>query len=117
MTAQTPAGVLAAPVGGRIRVSEGLSGFGGLHGGLALALLTSAMDDLVDGRALRSATAQFLRPVRDEAAVRAWVLRHGRVMSATEATAGVGDECTSTRPRCGELVTAPPRARSPRPLQ
>jgi acyl-CoA thioesterase len=92
MTAQTPADVLAAPVGERIRVSQGLSGFGGLHGGLALALLTSAMGDLVDGRLLRSATAQFLRPVRDEVAVRAWVLRHGRVMSATEATAGVGDE-------------------------
>jgi acyl-CoA thioesterase len=92
MTAQTPTDLLAAPVGERIRVSEELSGFGGLHGGLALALLTSAMGDLVDGRVLRSATAQFLRPIRNEAAVRAWVLRHGRVMSATEATAADGDE-------------------------
>ena len=92
MTAQTPTDLLAAPVGERIRVSEELSGFGGLHGGLALALLTSAMGELVDGRALRSATAQFLRPIQNEAAVRAWVLRHGRVMSATEATAGDGDE-------------------------
>src|SRR5258706_16354843 len=92
MTTQKPVDVLAASVGERIQVGEGLSGFGGLHGGLALALLTSAMGDLVDGRVLRSATAQFLRPVRNEAAVRAWVLRHGRVMSATEATAGVGDE-------------------------
>jgi acyl-CoA thioesterase len=81
-----------APVGGRIRVREGLWGFGGLHGGLALALLTSAMGELVDGRVLRSATGQFLRPVRNAAAVRACVLRHGRVMTATEATAGVGDE-------------------------
>ena len=92
MTAQTPADVLAEPVGEGIRVSEGLSGFGGLHGGLALALLASAMGDLVDGRVFCIATAQFLRPVRNEAAVHAWVLRHGRVMSATEATAGIGDE-------------------------
>jgi acyl-CoA thioesterase len=92
MRPETPADVLAAPVGERILVSEGLSGFGGLHGGLALALLTSAMGELVDGRVLRSATAQFLRPIRNEAAVRSWVLRHGRAMSATEATAGVGDE-------------------------
>ena len=92
MTAHTPTDLLAAPVGERIRASEGLSGFGGLHGGLALALLTSAMSELVDGRVLRSATAQFLRPIRNEAAVRAWVLRHGRVMSATEATAAGGDE-------------------------
>jgi acyl-CoA thioesterase len=92
MTAQTPAELLAAPVGDRIQVSDGLSGFGGLHGGLSLAVLTSAMGALVPGLQLRSATAQFLRPVRSEAAVRAWVLRHGRLMSATEATASTGDE-------------------------
>jgi acyl-CoA thioesterase len=92
VTAQTPAEVLAAPVGDRIQVSERLSGFGGLHGGLSLAVLTSAMAGLVPGRQLRSATAQFLRPVRGEAAVRAWVLRHGRLMTATEATAGTDDE-------------------------
>ena len=50
------------------------------------------MGGLVPGRQLRSATAQFLRPVRGEAAVHAQVLRHGRLMSVTEATAASDDE-------------------------
>ena len=91
MTAQTPAALLAAPIDDRIEVSEGLWGFGGLHGGLSLAVLTSAMGRLVPGRQLRSATAQFLRPIRGEAGVRALVLRNGQSMSVTEATAAVGD--------------------------
>ncbi|MGH9290703.1 MAG: acyl-CoA thioesterase [Acidimicrobiales bacterium] len=92
MTAQTPAELLAEPVGDRIQVSEGLWGFGGLHGGLSLAVLTSAMGRLVPGRQLRSATAQFLRPVRGKAALRAGVLRQGRSMSVTDATAANDDE-------------------------
>jgi acyl-coenzyme A thioesterase PaaI-like protein len=84
----TPAALLAAPVGERIRADRGLTGFGGLHGGLSLALLTSAMRDLVPGAHLRSATAQYLRAIRDEVEVRASVVRRGNTMSATEATAG-----------------------------
>ncbi len=85
---RTPAALLAEPVGDTIVAGEGLSGFGGLHGGLALALLTSAMGRLVPGLALRSTTAQFVRPLRDGAEVGARLLRQGRVLSATEATAG-----------------------------
>jgi Acyl-CoA thioesterase C-terminal domain/Acyl-CoA thioesterase N-terminal domain len=85
---RTPAALLAEPVGDTIVAGEGLSGFGGLHGGLALALLTSAMGRLVPGLALRSTTAQFVRPLQDGAAVDARLLRQGRLLSATEATAG-----------------------------
>ena len=86
--ARTPAALLAEPVGATIVAGEGLSGFGGLHGGLALALLTSAMTELVPGLALRSTTAQFVRPLRDGAGVQSRVVRQGRLLSATEATAG-----------------------------
>jgi hypothetical protein len=43
-----------------------LFGFGGLHGGLGLALLTASMARHVDGRPLRSVVGHFLRPMREE---------------------------------------------------
>jgi Thioesterase-like superfamily len=50
----------------RITISPALWGFGGVHGGLTLALLTEAMRRRADGRALRRVFAQFRRPLRDE---------------------------------------------------
>jgi hypothetical protein len=50
----------------RITISPALWGFGGVHGGLTLALLTEAMRRRADGRALRSVFAQFRRPLREE---------------------------------------------------
>jgi hypothetical protein len=88
MSDQSIAALLAEPVGSRIHVGDEWSGFGGLHGGLSLALLTSAMSQLVPDLCLRSVTAQYLRAVRGETEVEVWASRRGRTLSATEATAG-----------------------------
>lgn len=83
----SPGAILAAPVGDRLRLGNDLWGFGGVHGGLALALLTSAMRDLVPGAALRSVTGQFVKPIRDGAEVEARLIRRGRLVAVTAATA------------------------------
>src|SRR5512135_1835573 len=55
-----------AGTAGPFKLGPALWGFGGVHGGLALALLTAAMRRRADGRALRRVFAQFRRPLRDE---------------------------------------------------
>ena len=102
MTARRPAGVLAARVGDRIRVSEGLSGFGGLNGGSRAGV--AHFDDGRSRRPQRSAQ-------RDRAILTPHAGRGGRagmgaspqpVMSATEATAGVGDQLHVDAPPVGD---------------
>lgn len=61
------AGVLDAAVSSsQLRLNASFWGFGGIHGGLSLALLTSAMRRQARGRLLRSASAQFKRPLREQ---------------------------------------------------
>ena len=54
----TPPGVLLGqPVPRHLALGEHLRGFGGIHGGLTLALLTSAMQRHATDEPLRSVTA------------------------------------------------------------
>ncbi|MFI7013392.1 acyl-CoA thioesterase [Streptomyces sp. NPDC050164] len=48
---------------GHVDVRDHLKGFGGLHGGLALALVTSAMRQHAEGRELVSVTGRFGRAI------------------------------------------------------
>lgn len=59
--------VMAAPASDRlINLGASLWGFGGVHGGLALGLLTAGMSIRADGRVLQRVSGQFRRPLRDE---------------------------------------------------
>jgi hypothetical protein len=85
--APTPAGLLDEPLTGPMSADPSLWGFGGLHGGLVLARLTQAMGDQLRGGVLRSATARFHRPVRDEWSIETAVTRAGRTATTTAARA------------------------------
>lgn len=52
------------PPGAPVELGPSMWGFGGVHGGLALALLTAAMERRAAGRVLRSVSAQYRRPLR-----------------------------------------------------
>ena len=58
--------MLESPRGSDREIPSTLWGFGGLHGGLALALLTHDMTDPESGQQLRAATGRFHRPVREK---------------------------------------------------
>ena len=82
-----------------VEADERLWGFGGLHGGLALAELTAALGEAVGpGAQLRSVTGQFLRPLRDDADVVATPLRRGRstATAAGRARTAAGDALVAT---------------------
>ena len=93
---------------GRARVS----GFGGLHGGPALALFTWAIGSWSTTWASQR---HSWSPGGDEAYEAA--ARHGGVSCPPpKRPPATATKCTSTRPgACGEPVTAPRRARSPLP--
>ncbi len=61
-------------------------GFGGVHGGLSLALMAGAMLQPAHGRVLRSITAQFRRPLRDPFTIEAVVESSGKAISWLSAT-------------------------------
>lgn len=77
----SPGALLAGPTGGIIDPGAKLGGFGGLHGGLLLALMVSAMSEQAPGVRLHSATSRFYRPVSGEFSIKADVTRRGRVVS------------------------------------
>lgn len=56
-------------------------GFGGLHGGLALALLTRALQARAEGRVLRQVSGQFRRPLRASLSLRVPQQVPGRTVS------------------------------------
>lgn len=59
--------VLAAPRGAsRLSLGRSLWTFSGAHGGLVLAMLTTAMRERAAGRRLRQVSGQFRRPLRGE---------------------------------------------------
>ncbi|MFT3812236.1 MAG: thioesterase family protein [Acidovorax sp.] len=65
-TLTTMAQVLgAASPGARMELDRSWWGFGGLHGGLALGLLTAAMQARAQGRPLRQVSGQFRRALRE----------------------------------------------------
>jgi hypothetical protein len=88
-TPSWPPGALlrAASFDGLIEVGRDLRGFGGVHGGLGLALLTTAMQRQVTGALLRRVTARYLRPLGDIFGIEVSVERAGRVMTALAAHA------------------------------
>jgi hypothetical protein len=75
-----------------LSATEHLWGFGGLHGGLALALLTGAMRAEAGAMQLRQTTAHFVTPVRREHEIATRVLRSGsgtRFVAAEATEAGL----------------------------
>jgi hypothetical protein len=120
--ATTPGVLLADRPTGRLTAPRSLWGFGGLHGGLVLAQLTQAMEAEVRGGLLRSATARFGRPVRDEWSIETAVTRTGRTATTAVAQAtserGVNVEASATfsAPSDGRWTTvAPPMPPVPGP--
>jgi hypothetical protein len=87
VSSTTPGALLDSPPVGRLGSDPGLWGFGGLHGGLVLARLATAMTNDVPTGLLRSATARFHRPVRDEWSIETAVTRRGRTATTTTARA------------------------------
>ncbi|WP_218834765.1 thioesterase family protein [Burkholderia ubonensis] len=62
----TPSQVLeASHSDAQIELDHSWWGFGGVHGGLALGLLTAAMQAGAEGRTLRQISGQFRRPLRE----------------------------------------------------
>lgn len=118
----TPAALLDGPVHEQFDLAQDLWGFGGLHGGLALALLTKAMHDRVAGAHLRAVTGQFHRPLREPFAVDVADVRSGRTVRSVRAlavaggTAHVSAAATFSKPLgrpSGNVAPAAPPA--PRP--
>jgi hypothetical protein len=72
-----PGALLARAVPGHLLLGEHLQGFGGIHGGLALALMTSAMQGQAAGEPLRSVTAQYHRPIAGEFRIEVTPVRSG----------------------------------------
>lgn len=88
-SASTATGFLAASDAGTVGVPGDLHGFGGLHGGLALARLTAAMATHAPGHTLRAATGLFHRPLRDGFTVITDLHRRGS-RATTVAASAVG---------------------------
>jgi acyl-Coa thioesterase superfamily protein/acyl-CoA thioesterase superfamily protein len=85
------ASMLFSPPREAIEIPSFAWGFGGLHGGLALALVASSMRNGVPEHSLRSITGQFHRPIRGTFAIESRVIRTGRNTGALQAT-GTGSE-------------------------
>ena len=85
--ASEPGALLKKPAGGWIEAESHLQGFGGFHGGLALALLASATQSHVPGLELQSITGRFDRPIESGFTVASSLIRSGRTTAAVSATA------------------------------
>jgi hypothetical protein len=111
VSASSPGELLRQPAGERFLLGRQVWGFGGVHGGLSLALLTAAMSGQVPGAAPRSVTARFHRPVTGEFTVSASMVRAGRSISTLSAGAtspkGVHVEAT------GVFSSVPPGGFTP----
>lgn len=87
--ARTPGALLRQPHGSRFDLDRRLWGFGGVLGGLSLALLTAEMSERVPDATPRSVVARFHRPITGEFTVSASVVRAGRALST------VAGQCAS----------------------
>lgn len=87
MSTSTPGALLRLPAGERFLLGRQVWGFGGVHGGLSLALLTAAMAEQAPDATPRSVTARFHRPITDEFTVSASTVRAGRSISTLTARA------------------------------
>ncbi|MDY7101615.1 MAG: thioesterase family protein [Actinomycetota bacterium] len=75
-------GAALTGAGRTIDVGADLWGFGGVHGGLALALVTREMTQALPDRRLRTVGGHFLAAIRRPATIETSVLRRGRQASA-----------------------------------
>jgi len=82
-----PGGLLDRAVPGHLALGENLRGFGGIHGGLALALMTSAMQGQATGEPLRSVTARYHQPIANEFAIEVTSMRSGQAAHTLAARA------------------------------
>lgn len=80
--AVAPGVLLREPVGALVEPGEHLWGFGGVHGGLTLALLTAAMGEQAPGALLQSSTARYHRPLHGGFRVEVSPVRSGRTLSS-----------------------------------
>jgi Thioesterase-like superfamily len=83
----SPVALLRQPAGELIDAGTHLHGFGGFHGGLTLALMTSAMQSAAPGIPLHSVTARFHRPISDEFRLETSRIRDGRSLTTLAARA------------------------------
>jgi acyl-CoA thioesterase len=86
-----------AGIAGPAEVSPALHGFGGLHGGIGLALaLRAVLDSGLDETQVRSIQARFSRAVRDEVTVTVDAPDHDRTIATAHATlTSRGTQCVS----------------------
>jgi Thioesterase-like superfamily len=82
-----PGVLLGQAVPGHLVLGEHLRGFGGIHGGLALALMTSAMQRQATGEPLRSATARYHRAIAGEFRIEVTSIRSGQAVRTLAARA------------------------------
>lgn len=118
----TPGALLADPPLDRIDARPDLFGFGGLHGGLALAMLTAAMQARVPSGELHSVTARFHRALREDAGIETAVPHVGRTTTTVAARAltprgpAIDAVAVVGRPRRNPWpAVAPPAPSAPRP--
>jgi hypothetical protein len=74
-------------VPGHLVLGEHLRGFGGIHVGLALALMTSAMQRQAAGEPLRSVTARYHRAIAGEFRIVLTSIRSGQAVRTLAARA------------------------------
>ncbi|MFJ8098282.1 thioesterase family protein [Streptomyces griseofuscus] len=107
---------------GWLQAEDHLRGFGGFHGGLALALLASAMRAHAPGLELQSVTGRFDRPLGAGFSIDSRLVRAGRTLSVVGASAqgekGSAIEASAVFARRGEnawqpVTPAPPTAPGP----
>lgn len=121
--AVTPAALLAGPPPSSFDLPRELWGFGGLHGGLSLALLMRAMQDRAGDASLRGLAGRFHRPLRAAFDVTVSHVRTGRSVMTLAARAESGDathvdaSATFAAVADGESATlfAPPAPGAPPP--
>jgi len=73
--------------GALIKLDPSWWGFGGLHGGLALSLLTAAMRDTSQGRVLQQVSGRFRRALRTPFTLEVHARSEGKTVSWREADA------------------------------
>jgi len=93
-----PGALLGQAVPRHLVLGDHLRGFGGIHGGLALALMTSAMQGQAAGEPLRSVTARYHRPITGEFRIEVTPIRSGQAARtlAAQATGQNGPSADAT---------------------
>jgi hypothetical protein len=117
-----PGVLLGQAVPGHLVLGEHLRGFGGIHGGLALALMTSAMQGQAAGEPLRSVTARYHRAIAGEFRIEVTSIRSGQAVRTLTARAtghkGLYADATGVFGpplRARWLLAAPPPPAAPSP--